>query len=236
MLKVEDVYSGYGNIQILNGMTLEAQRNKLTLLIGPNGAGKSTLLKTIYGFVKTKSGSITYEGEEISCVPSHTLVNRGISFLLQRVSVFPELTIEENLKMGAWSFKADKVRVKERIEYMYDKFEVLKAKRLEKAGLMSGGQKRQLEIARTLMSGPKMILVDEPSAGLSPKISKEIYQVLHDLRNEGITILMVDQNIRESINYSDYVYVLEQGRVTSESAATDIQDNLKGVVESWLKF
>lgn len=236
MLKVKDVDSGYGKIQILNGMSLEAKKNKLTLLIGPNGAGKSTLLKTIFGFVKTTNGSITYEGDEIIGTPSHALVEKGISFLLQRVSVFPELTIEENLKMGAWSFKRDKARVKERMEYMYDKFEILKTKRHEKAGLMSGGQKRILEISRTLMSNPRMILVDEPSAGLSPKIAKEIYQVLHDLRNEGITLLMVDQNIRESIHYSDYVYVLEQGRVSSESAAADIQDNLKEVVESWLKF
>jgi branched-chain amino acid transport system ATP-binding protein len=236
LLEVKNVDSGYGKIKILNGMSLEARKNKLTLLIGPNGAGKSTLLKTIYGFVKTTNGSITYEGEEIAGTPAHTLVQRGISFLLQRVSVFPELTIEENLKMGAWSFKRDKARVQERMEYMYNKFEVLKEKRYEQAGLMSGGQKRILEVARTLMSSPHMILVDEPSAGLSPKISKEIYQVLHDLKGEGITLLLVDQNIRESIRYSDYVYVLEQGRVSSESHAVDIQDNLKEVVESWLKF
>lgn len=236
MLSVKDVDSGYGNIQILNGLSLEARKNQLTLLIGPNGAGKSTLLKTIYGFVKTTNGSITYDGEEISSAASHTLVNRGIGFLLQRVSVFPELTVEENLKMGAWSFKRDKNRIKDRLDYMYDKFEILKTKRHEQAGLLSGGQKRILEVSRTLMSSPRMILVDEPSAGLSPKIAKEVYQVLHDLKDEGITMLMVDQNIRESIRYSDHVYVLEQGRVSSESPAADIKDNLKEVVESWLKF
>lgn len=236
MLEVTNVEAGYGKIQILNGLSLSANENKLTLLIGPNGAGKSTLLKTIFGFVKPSKGSIRFQGEEISSIPSHQLTSLGIGFLLQRVSVFPDLTIEENLKLGAWSFKRDKSRVSERIEYMYEKFPILKQKRRESAGLMSGGQKRMLEIARTLMPGPKLILVDEPSAGLSPKIAKEVYRVLHELKDEGITLLMVDQNIRESIAYSDYVYVLERGQVSSESAADEIGNNLKQVVESWLKF
>lgn len=236
MLEVTNVEAGYGKIQILNGLSLSANENKLTLLIGPNGAGKSTLLKTIFGFVKPSKGSIRFQGEEISSIPSHQLTSLGIGFLLQRVSVFPDLTIEENLKLGAWSFKRDKSRVAQRIEYMYEKFPILKQKRRESAGLMSGGQKRMLEIARTLMPGPKLILVDEPSAGLSPKIAKEVYRVLHELKDEGITLLMVDQNIRESIAYSDYVYVLERGQVSSESAADEIGNNLKQVVESWLKF
>ncbi|MDF2682264.1 MAG: transporter related protein [Brevibacillus sp.] len=236
MLEVSNVEAGYGKIQILNDLSLTAIENKLTLLIGPNGAGKSTLLKTIFGFVSPSRGSIRFQGEEISGRPSHQLASLGIGFLLQRVSVFPDLTIEENLKLGAWSFKRESARVAQRIEYMYEKFPILKEKRGEAAGLMSGGQKRMLEIARTLMPGPKLILVDEPSAGLSPKIAKEVYRVLHELKDEGITLLMVDQNIRESIAYSDYVYVLERGQVSSESAAEDIEKNLKQVVESWLKF
>ncbi|WP_019121172.1 ABC transporter ATP-binding protein [Brevibacillus massiliensis] len=236
MLEVKQVEAGYGKIQILNGMTLTAKENHLTLLIGPNGAGKSTLLKTIYGFLKPGKGSIVYQGKEITGISPHELAGLGIGFLLQRVSVFPELTIEENLKMGAWSFKQNRSRVYQRIEYMYDKFPILKQKSQEKAGLMSGGQKRLLEIARTLMPNPKLILVDEPSAGLSPKVTKEVYRVLHDLKQEGITLLMVDQNIRDSIGYSDYVYVLERGQVTSESTAADIEQNLQQVVESWLKF
>lgn len=236
MLEVANVEAGYGKIQILNNLSLSAKENKLTLLIGPNGAGKSTLLKTIFGFVTPSKGSIRFQGEEISGLPSHKLANLGIGFLLQRVSVFPDLTIEENLKLGAWSFKKDSARVAQRIEYMYEKFPILKQKRSESAGLMSGGQKRMLEIARTLMPGPRLILVDEPSAGLSPKIAKEVYRVLHELRDEGITLLMVDQNIRESIGYSDHVYVLERGQVSSESAADEIEKNLKQVVESWLKF
>ncbi|GED30437.1 ABC transporter ATP-binding protein [Brevibacillus centrosporus] len=236
MLEVANVEAGYGKIQILNNLSLSAKENKLTLLIGPNGAGKSTLLKTIFGFVTPSKGSIRFQGEEISGLPSHKLANLGIGFLLQRVSVFPDLTIEENLKLGAWSFKKDSARVAQRIECMYEKFPILKQKRSESAGLMSGGQKRMLEIARTLMPGPRLILVDEPSAGLSPKIAKEVYRVLHELRDEGITLLMVDQNIRESIGYSDHVYVLERGQVSSESAADEIEKNLKQVVESWLKF
>lgn len=236
MLEVANVEAGYGKIQILNNLSLSAKENKLTLLIGPNGAGKSTLLKTIFGFVTPSKGSIRFQGEEISGLPSHKLASLGIGFLLQRVSVFPDLTIEENLKLGAWSFKKDSARVAQRIEYMYEKFPILKQKRSESAGLMSGGQKRMLEIARTLMPGPRLILVDEPSAGLSPKIAKEVYRVLHELRDEGITLLMVDQNIRESIGYSDHVYVLERGQVSSESAADEIEKNLKQVVESWLKF
>ncbi|KQL43421.1 branched-chain amino acid ABC transporter ATP-binding protein [Brevibacillus choshinensis] len=236
MLEVSNVEAGYGKIQILNDLSLTAKENKLTLLIGPNGAGKSTLLKTIFGFVTPSRGSIRFQGEEISGHPSHQLASLGIGFLLQRVSVLPDLTIEENLKLGAWSFKKESARVAQRIEYMYEKFPILKQKRRESAGLMSGGQKRMLEIARTLMPGPKLILVDEPSAGLSPKIAKEVYRVLHELKDEGITLLMVDQNIRESIAYSDYVYVLERGQVSSESAAEDIEKNLKQVVESWLKF
>lgn len=236
MLEVSNVEAGYGKIQIVNDLSLTAKENKLTLLIGPNGAGKSTLLKTIFGFVTPSRGSIRFQGEEISGLPSHQLASLGVGFLLQRVSVFPDLTIEENLKLGAWSFKRESARVAQRIEYMYEKFPILKQKRSESAGLMSGGQKRILEIARTLMPGPKLILVDEPSAGLSPKIAKEVYRVLHELKDEGITLLMVDQNIRESIAYSDYVYVLERGQVSSESAAEDIEKNLKQVVESWLKF
>ncbi|MRH41195.1 ATP-binding cassette domain-containing protein [Aquibacillus halophilus] len=236
MLEVKNVDAGYGKINILNDLSLKARENNLTLLIGPNGAGKSTLLKAIFGFVKTSKGSIEYNGKDISSLPSHQLVDHGISFLLQRVSVFPELTINENLKLGAWAFKKDKQKVTQQLEAMYDKFDVLKQKRNEKAGLMSGGQKRTLEIARMLMSNPKMLLIDEPSAGLSPKIAKEVYQILHGLKDDGITLLMVDQNIRDSIGYSDYVYVLEQGSVSSESKASEVEANLKEVVQSWLKF
>lgn len=237
MLTVEQVEAGYDDITILNGISLQARKGQMTLLIGPNGAGKSTLLKTIFGLIRPAAGSILFEENNLTALAADRRAQLGIGYLLQRVSVFPELSIEENLKMGAYSFRSDTRKVKARLENAFDRFPFLREKRQLPAGLLSGGQKRMAEIARTLMIKPKLMLVDEPSAGLSPKMAKEVYQTLHQLKEEeNITFLLVDQNVREAVKIADYVYVLERGKVSSESPAGDIEKNLSQVVESWLKF
>ncbi|MBI5354058.1 MAG: ABC transporter ATP-binding protein [Chloroflexi bacterium] len=213
MLKIQDLHVGYyQDLNILQGVSLQARKGQITAVLGSNGVGKSTLLKTIFGFVKPQQGVIALDGKDIIGVPSHQLIHMGLSYIPQRQSVFPQMTVEENLEMGAWSFRGDKARIQEGIAANYLRFPVLRDRRRSPAGELSGGTQRMVEIGRILMVNPKLILIDEPTAGLAIRLEKEIYDLLVQLKEEGVTILLVDQNIRQAINIADHVYVLELGR------------------------
>ena len=226
MLEVKDLYVGYyKDLNILQGISIQAQTNKITCVLGANGVGKSTFLKAIYGFLKPNGGQILLEGEDVVGEPTHKLVSRGLSYIPQQTGIFPLMSVEENLVLGGWTFRKDKNRVRRKVEENYERFPALLEKRKQKAGELSGGQRRMVEIARTLMTEPKLILVDEPTAGLAKLLSQEVYQMLVDLRDvEGLTIMLVDQEIRKALKISDYVYVLELGRNKFDGPADEFTD------------
>ena len=216
-IKTKDLISGYGNLKIIDGISIDVEESKVTCIIGPNGAGKSTLIKTIYGFLKPWRGKVLYGDEDITGQESHSLLQKGIAFVLQRQSVFPLLTVQENLEMGAWNIRRDKKRSRESIGVIYDRFPLLKEKRKQNAKDLSGGMKRMLEMGRALITNPKLIILDEPSAGLAPKVIGELYKKFAELKELKITFLIVDQNVRRAVEFADHVYVLEDGRVSSEA-------------------
>jgi branched-chain amino acid transport system ATP-binding protein len=226
MLEVKDLYVGYyKDLNILQGINIRAQTNKITCILGANGVGKSTFLKAVYGFLKPNGGQILLEGQDVVGEPTHKLVTRGLSYIPQQTGIFPFMSVEENLVLGGWTFRKDRKRVKRKVEENYERFPDLVEKRKQKAGELSGGQRRMVEIARTLMTDPKLILVDEPTAGLAKLLSQEVYQMLVDLRDvEGLTIMLVDQEIRKALKISDYVYVLELGRNKFDGPADEFTD------------
>lgn len=226
MLEIKDLYVGYyEDLHILRGLSLTAETGKLTTILGANGVGKSTLLKAIYGFLKPHSGEVLLNGRDVTGTATHRLIDLGISYIPQQPGVFKHMSVRENLMMGAWTFKNDKTRMESKIEENYERFPILHDKQHDPAGSLSGGQQRMVEIGRTLMTDPEVILVDEPTAGLAKLLSEEVYRMLVDLRDhEGLTIVLVDQEIREALKIADYVYVLELGRNKFEGPAADFDD------------
>ena len=226
MLEISNLYVGYyRDLNILQGVSLTATEGKITTILGANGVGKSTMLKAVYGFLKPNEGNIVLDGESILGVPTHERINRGLAYIPQQPGVFRWMSVEENLEVGAWTFKRDKQRIKHKLEENYARFPILRDKRKQMTGELSGGQQRMVEIGRTLMTDPKVILVDEPTAGLAKLLSEEVYQMLVDLRDrDNLTILLVDQEIRAALKIADYVYVLELGRNKFEGPAEDFED------------
>jgi branched-chain amino acid transport system ATP-binding protein len=225
-LEIKDLYVGYyKDLNILQGVSLSAASGKITTVLGANGVGKSTLLKAIYGFLKPNDGEVVYEGQDIVGTPTHKIIDLGISYIPQQTGIFKWMTVEENVRLGGWTFRNDKSRVKRKVEENYERFPDLIEKRKDQAGNLSGGQQRMVEIARTLMTDPKLILVDEPTAGLAKLLSQEVYQMLADLRDvEGLTIVLVDQEIRQALKIADYVYVLELGRNKFDGPGDEFAD------------
>ncbi len=226
MLEVKDLYVGYyKDLNILQGVSITAQKAKITTVLGANGVGKSTLLKAMYGFLKPNSGQVIIDGQNLIGIPTHKRIGMGISYIPQQPGIFPWMTVEENLKLGAWTFKSDKARIRCKIEENYERFPMLKERRKSRANELSGGMQRMVEVGRTLMTDPKVILVDEPTAGLAKLLSEEVYQMLIQLRDEeGMTIVLVDQNIRQALKIADYVYVLELGRNRFEGPVEEFTD------------
>lgn len=214
MIEIKDMYVGYyKDLDILQGVSMKAEAAQIVTVLGANGVGKSTLLKAIYGFLKPRYGQILLDGKDITGIASHKLIKQGISYIPQHSSVFPNMSVEDNLKLGAWTFRRDTPRVQEKLEENYQRFPMLRERKKDDAGLLSGGMQRMVEVGRTLMTDPKVILVDEPTAGLAKMLSTEVYQMLKDLRDDdGLTIILVDQEIRQALKIADYVYVLELGR------------------------
>jgi branched-chain amino acid transport system ATP-binding protein len=218
-LEVQDLYVGYyRDLNILQGIDLQAEQSQITTILGANGVGKSTLFKAIYGFLNPNRGQVLLEGQEVTGVPTYKLIERGLAYIPQHPGIFRWMSIEENLEMGAYTFRGDKARIKRKIEEIYARFPVLKERRKSMAGQLSGGQQRMVELGRTLMTDPTVMLVDEPSAGLAKLLSEEVYQMLVNLKESGITIVLVDQEIRHALKIADYVYVLELGRNKYEGA------------------
>jgi branched-chain amino acid transport system ATP-binding protein len=227
-LDIQGLFVGYyEDLNILQDVDLKAERAKITAILGANGVGKSTLLKAIFGFLKPNRGKVLLDGQNVVGVPTYKLINRGLAYIPQHPGIFRWMSIEENLEMGAYTFRHDRARIKRKIEEVYERFPDLKDRRKSLTGKLSGGQQRMVEVGRTLMTDPKLMLVDEPTAGLAKLLSEEVYQMLVSLKKTGITILLVDQEIRQALKVADYVYVLELGRNKYEGPVdqfTDPQD------------
>jgi len=223
---MKELYVGYyRDLNILQNLNITAKSGKITTILGANGVGKSTTLKAVYGFLKPHEGDILMEGQSILGTPTHERIRLGLAYIPQQPGVFRWMSVEENLEVGAWTFRRDKKRLKQKLEENYARFPILRDKRRQMTGELSGGQQRMVEIGRTLMTDPKVILVDEPTAGLAKLLSEEVYQMLVDLRDkDNLTILLVDQEIRQALKISDYVYVLELGRNKYEGPASDFHD------------
>ncbi len=214
----------YRDLNILSDLDIRARKGQITTILGANGVGKSTALKAAFGFLTPNQGDILLSGESILKVPTHEKILKGLAYIPQQPGVFKDMTVEENLELGGWTFRGNRRQVRQKVEANYERFPALRDKRRQVTGELSGGQQRMVEIGRTLMSEPKMLLVDEPTAGLSKMLAEEVYEMLIDLRQENLTILLVDQEIRHALKIADYVYVLELGRNKFEGPASDFDD------------
>lgn len=235
MLVVEELFAGYyKDIDILQGISVRAERAKITAIIGPNGVGKSTLLKVIHGFLRPSRGRILYKGEDITGITPYAAARRGLAYLPQRRNVFPYLTVDENFELGAWLFRGDRSRIDKKRRENYERFPTLVPRQKVKAGFLSGGEQRMVELGRALMPDPETLLIDEPTAGLAPIYARQIYDKLLSLKGEGKTIVLVDQNIRQALEIGDYVYVMDLGKIKVEGPRERFQRDLKDLVKNWL--
>jgi len=208
-------------VNILQGLSLAVERGSVTLVIGPNGAGKSTLLRTIFGLIKPHRGYIRFAGVPINGREPAIIKALGIGYVPQEINVFPLLTIEENLRMGGWIFRHDRARLTSALDRVFAAFPALADRRNAAAGTLSGGQGRMLSVAREMMSAPDLMLVDEPTAGLSPALVSQVYELLHAARRAGSTVLLVDQNIEDAVREADHVYLVDLGRVRAHGLARE---------------
>ncbi|MEG9194462.1 MAG: ABC transporter ATP-binding protein [Candidatus Methanoglobus sp.] len=225
MMSVEDLEVWYGKILAVDGITIKVEKGEIVGLIGPNGAGKSTILNSIIGMIKPKKGKITLNGESLMNLPTYEIIKKGVTIAPEGRKLFPFLTVEENLLMGAINGEAWKKR-KSSLEFIYSKFPKLKERRMQLAGTLSGGEQQMLTIARALMASPKLLLIDEPSLGLAPNISLEVYKLIKSLRDENkITILLSDQNARRVLQISDRAYIIENGRIRMEGESERLAKN-----------
>ncbi|MEK7878526.1 MAG: ABC transporter ATP-binding protein, partial [candidate division NC10 bacterium] len=210
LLKAEAVVAGYGKLQILHGVTLEVRPGEIVCVIGPNGAGKSTAFKTIVGFLQPKSGRILFDGSEITGLRPDQILRRGLAYVPQGRIVFPQMTVRENLEMGGY-IESDRVRLREAMDRVFTLFPILGERRTQKAGTMSGGEQQMVAVGRALMTTPKLILLDEPSLGLSPRLVTLIFDKLLEMKQAGYTLAVVEQNAAKVLSVADRGYVLELG-------------------------
>ena len=221
ILSLTDVVAGYGAMTILNGTTFDVRRAAITTVIGPNGAGKSTVFKAIFGLLKIRTGRVTFDGTDVTNAEPRALLGRGICYVPQGRNIFPELSVRHNLELGGISAPPN-LNIRQRMEAAIDRFPVLRRKADQQASTLSGGEQKLLEIARALLLEPKLLLIDEPSIGLSPLMVQETFAILQDLRDHGVSVLMVEQNARSALQISDDGLVLEQGRTRMTGRATDL--------------
>jgi ABC-type branched-subunit amino acid transport system ATPase component len=212
------VHAGYlPGIDILRGLDLAARANAITLIIGPNGAGKSTLLRTVFAFLAPNRGAITFRAQATAGLKPSDLKAAGMSYVTQDINSFPALTVEENLRMGAWVFRRDGARLRRALERAYATFPALAEKRNIRAGELSGGQGRMLSVAREMMTEPQLLLVDEPTAGLAPNLVEQVYEILLAVKKtSGVAILLVEQNVEQALPLADHLYLLNLGRVKAQ--------------------
>ena len=224
MLSLSEVHCGYGNIEIIKGISLTVEKGQIVAIIGANGAGKTTTLKTIAGLLPVRSGSITFDGNDITKVKPHDVVKMGISQIPEGRQVFSELSVQDNLIMGGYTI-SDRHLIKTRIEEQYNRFPRLKERYKQMAGTLSGGEQQMLAIARALISSPRMLLLDEPSMGLSPLFVEEVFEIIQELRDSGMTILLVEQNAGMALEIADYAYALETGKIVIEGTGEEMMRN-----------
>jgi len=234
-LEVKNVTSGYlKEVPILTDVNLVAMEGRLTGIIGPNGAGKSTLLKTIYGYLQPRQGDVFHDGHSIKGLKPNQMLGQGIAHLIQGHSVFPAMTVEENLELGGWIIKRDRNALDRALEEVYRHYPVLKNKRKMSAGALSGGEQRTLEIARLTMTHPRAILIDEPSVGLAPKLVDSVYEEIVKLKDLGYTILMVDQKVHKCLDVVDYIYVLRLGQNSHHGPRAEFVDRIEDIIKEWI--
>jgi branched-chain amino acid transport system ATP-binding protein len=226
MLRVEKLSTFYGNIQALRDVTIRARRGNITTIIGANGAGKSTLLRTISGLNKARHGLVIYEDRDITNMPASRIVHSGISLVPQGRQVFGDMTVAENLALGAYVRRhGDRADVRQDLEMVYELFGVLAERKKQLAGTLSGGEQQMLAVGRALMSRPRLLLLDEPSMGLAPKVIQSIFRTLHGLHEQGLTILLVEQDAKIALETADYGYVMRTGKVALEGEAAELLEN-----------
>jgi len=224
MLEVENLTSGYGLVQILWDVSFKIKEKEIVGIIGPNGAGKTTLVRTIIGLLTAKSGTIRFKGENIEKLQPYEIVKRGVTLIPEGREIFPRMTVDENLRLGAYTLK-DKAKINELREKVYQIFPVLKKKEKALAQTMSGGEQQMLVIGRSLMSNPQLLILDEPSLGLAPIIVEKVLDTLQRINDDGMTILLVEQNIRDSLNIANRAYVLEEGKIIIEGEGRELLSN-----------
>ncbi len=212
MLEITNLHAGYAGLEVLRGIDISISPNEIVALIGPNGAGKSTVIKSIFNISDVTSGSIVYKGEEITDLHTHELIDFGISYVNQGRVIFSNLTVRENLEIGAELIR-DRHVVEKNLSHVFRKFPVLKRKAGQLAYALSGGERQQLALGRALMQNPSLLLLDEPSLGLSPKLQKELFETISQLREDGLSILIVEQNAKKAIQIADKTYLLEDGKI-----------------------
>jgi len=221
LLRLDGVFAGYGKMTILNGMSARIRRGAITTVIGPNGAGKSTMFKTVFGLLPVRAGSIAFNGRDITNFSPRRMLDAGVVYIPQGRNIFPELNVSHNLELGGVAL-SDQTGLPVRLEAIMRRFPMLREKADTQASTLSGGQQKMLEIARGLLLDPKLILIDEPSIGLSPVMVQEVFAILQELRDKGVTIVLIEQNAKQALQMSDDALVLEQGQTRIEDSASKV--------------
>ena len=224
MLRLENVNAGYGDVQVLWDVSFHVDAKEFVVLVGANGAGKSTIMKTISSLIRPTGGEVTFEGKHLDQLPPYKIIEAGIAHVPEGRQLFPEMTVKENLELGSLAPSA-KAKRKETLEWVLDLFPRLRERQKQLAGTMSGGEQQMCAIARGLMSRPKMVMFDEPSLGLSPLLTQEIFRLAQQVHREGLTILMVEQNVKQTLAICDRAYVLENGRIVLEGKGRELLEN-----------
>jgi branched-chain amino acid transport system ATP-binding protein len=237
VLRMQGVTAGYfNNDVVLDDVTLEARPGKVTVVLGPNGSGKSTSLRVLYGFLQPREGRVVLGERDVTDLPVGARLAAGIAFMPQGRSVFPHLTVEENLRLGAWLLRRRRADLNTAVDAMFDRYPTLKGMRHRAAGSLSGGQARLLEFGRTLILDPQVLLIDEPSVGLAPILVDEVYEEIGRLKDEGRTILLVDQNVQAAVDLADHVYTLAYGRNHLDGDRDRFADQLDQLIKQWLQL
>ena len=226
MLQVQDLQVYYGVINAIKGVSFEVNEGEVIALIGANGAGKTTILHTITGLVTPKSGSVTFEGKSLTKLPAHKIVALGMAHVPEGRRVFGQLTVYDNLLLGAFSLRS-RAKIEENLQYVYSHFPRLEERKNQVAGTLSGGEQQMLAMGRALMSNPKIILMDEPSMGLSPLLVNEIFKIIKEVSKDGATVLLVEQNAKKALSIADRAYVLETGKIVMEGKAADLLNDAR---------
>jgi branched-chain amino acid transport system ATP-binding protein len=236
VLAVDRLVAGYTrDIDILRDMSCRVWPHRISCVVGPNGTGKSTLLKAMFGFLRPRNGKVTLKGADVTGTEPYHMLGAGVAYLPQRPSLFPHLTVESNLKLGLWHARVPKAELRRKLEQAYTRFPIAREKRHQPAGQLSGGQQRQVEIARSLLTEPPVYLIDEPTAGIDPRTSEDIYEIIASLaRDAGKAILLVDQDIKSALAIADYVYVVKNGSVASHGSRATFGGDTDALVAHWL--